>query len=109
MAEVERRSFPIRDIGGTKTLCLPIAPSTVAELRTLIVEGRPKLSRHAVRVIEFSMRRPEEVAFGTLESLARAAEVSPASVQRALKSLGLERFADFRNMFRSVVRSRASP
>uniref|UniRef100_A0A7C1SW77 MurR/RpiR family transcriptional regulator n=1 Tax=Agrobacterium albertimagni TaxID=147266 RepID=A0A7C1SW77_9HYPH len=106
--ELERRSFPIRDIGVTKTSCSPIVPSNVAELRALIVEGRPRLSRHAVRVIEFSMRRPEEVAFGTLDSVAHAVEVSPATVHRTLKSLGLERFADFRNMFRSVVRSRAS-
>ncbi|MBB3315915.1 DNA-binding MurR/RpiR family transcriptional regulator [Rhizobium sp. BK181] len=79
-------------------------PINVPEIKSVVIARRTSFSPHVAAVLRRSLDQPESVAFGTVESLARATGVANSTVVRAARSLGFESFRDFRKIFREHIK-----
>lgn len=79
-------------------------PTTVAELKDMIVATGLSLPEQQERVARAALAHPEIVAFGTAQSLADRCVVSPSTVVRVATALGFDNFKDFRQVFRQHIR-----
>lgn len=83
-------------------------PRTFRALRDLIVARRDKLPRRLAQVAAYVMELPDEIAFGTVGSVAEAADVQPSTLVRFAKAFGYNGFSDFQVVFRERLRSSLS-
>lgn len=74
--------------------------------KELLVSRRETLPRRLVQVAAFALEHPEEIAFGTVASVAAQAEVQPSTLIRFAKSIGYAGFTDLQDVFRAQLRSR---
>ncbi len=65
----------------------------------------PQLQKAAAFVLD----HPDDVGFSSVRDLARAAGVKPNTMVRMARAAGFDGFEDFRDPFRSELKSRASP
>lgn len=79
-------------------------PTTVAELKDMIVATGLSLPEQQERVARTALAYPEIVAFGTAQSLANRCGVSPSTVVRVVTALGFDNFREFRKVFRQHIR-----
>jgi DNA-binding MurR/RpiR family transcriptional regulator len=79
-------------------------PTTIAELKDMIVATGLSLPEQQERVARTALARPEIVAFGTAQSLADRCVVSPSTVVRVATALGFDNFREFRQVFRQHIR-----
>lgn len=79
-------------------------PTTVAELKDMIVATGLSLPEQQERVARTTLAYPEIVAFGTAQSLADRCVVSPSTVVRVATALGFDNFREFRQVFRQHIR-----
>ncbi|ULJ75699.1 MurR/RpiR family transcriptional regulator [Rhizobium gallicum] len=79
-------------------------PTTIAELKDMIVATRLSLPEQQERVARMALAHPETVAFGTAQSLADRCVVSPSTVVRVATALGFDNFREFRQVFRRHIR-----
>ncbi|MER8429223.1 MurR/RpiR family transcriptional regulator [Mesorhizobium caraganae] len=79
-------------------------PTTIAELKDMIVATRLSLPEQQERVARTALAHPEIVAFGTAQSLADRCGVSPSTVVRVATALGFDNFREFRQVFRQHIR-----
>lgn len=70
--------------------------SLVADL----VERQDRLTRGHAKVARFCLNHPEEVAITSIVRLAQQAGVTPATITRFARELGLSGFAEFQALFR---------
>jgi DNA-binding MurR/RpiR family transcriptional regulator len=82
------------------------APRDFRELRALILERRESLPKRLVQVADFSIRHPQEIAFGRVAELARKAAVQPSTMIRFAQALGYSGFSDLQLVFQSYARDR---
>jgi DNA-binding MurR/RpiR family transcriptional regulator len=75
-------------------------------LKDLLVARRDDLPRRLVQVAAFALENPDEIAFGTVASIAAQAKVQPSTLIRFAKSLGYAGFTDLQEVFRARLRSR---
>lgn len=54
----------------------------------------------------YALENPDEIAFGTVASIAQAALVQPSTLVRFAQSLGYQGFSDLQDVFRSRLRDR---
>lgn len=80
-------------------------PTSIQEIKGLMMTGSLRLSEPQGRVARTVLARPHMVAFGTIGSLARECAVSPATVVRVANSLGFDRFSQFKRVFRTHLLS----
>ncbi|GBQ11441.1 RpiR family transcriptional regulator [Swaminathania salitolerans LMG 21291] len=64
------------------------------------------LPRRLVQLADFVTREPDEVALGTVSSLAHQAGVQPSTVVRFARTLGFSGFSDMQAVFRDRLRLR---
>jgi DNA-binding MurR/RpiR family transcriptional regulator len=69
-------------------------------MKQMIILRQGAFSKYAEQVLRTSLERPEIVALGTAKSLAQSSGVAQTTVLRAIKTLGFERFAAYRAIFR---------
>lgn len=81
-------------------------PRDFENLKTRIVERAPSLPRRLTQVASYALEHPDEIAFGTVASIAQAAEVQPSTLVRFSQSLGYQGFSDLQDVFRSRLRDR---
>ena len=81
-------------------------PRDYESLKTLIIEHAPKLPRRLTQVATYALEHPDEIAFGTVASIAIAAEVQPSTLVRFSQALGYHGFTDLQDVFRSRLRER---
>lgn len=81
-------------------------PRDFVSLKTLIVERAIALPRRLTQVANYALEHPDEIAFGTVASIATAAHVQPSTLVRFAQSLGYLGFSDFQDVFRSRLRDR---
>ena len=86
------------DIGGS--------PRDLVALRAALVERKEKLPKRLAQVAAFTMANPEEIAFGTVASIAQRAEVQPSTLVRFAHALGYQGFSDLQSVFRERLRDR---
>lgn len=84
------------------------APRDFQSLRALIMERRESLPKRLVQVAAYALDSPDEVAFGTAASIAKAAHVQPSTLVRFAQHLGYDGFSDIQQVFRERLRERTS-
>jgi DNA-binding MurR/RpiR family transcriptional regulator len=81
-------------------------PRDYEALKALIVARHDSLPRRLAQVAAFALEKPEEIAFGTVASIAAAADVQPSSLVRFAQQLGFAGFSDLQEVFRAQLRTR---
>ncbi len=82
------------------------APRDFASLKALIVARGANLPRRLTQVANYALENPDEIAFGTVASIADSAEVQPSALVRFSQSLGYDGFSDLQEVFRERLRDR---
>ena len=82
------------------------APRDFASLKALIIARAPSLPRRLTQIATFSVENPDDMAFGTVASIASSANVQPSALVRFSQALGYEGFSDLQEVFRSRLRDR---
>jgi DNA-binding MurR/RpiR family transcriptional regulator len=70
----------------------------------LIVESFSDLTPELQKAAKFMLENPEEVGLNSMRTVAKAADVKPATVSRLSKTLGFEEYERFREPFRQRLR-----
>ncbi|MBA3447520.1 MAG: MurR/RpiR family transcriptional regulator [Pseudaminobacter sp.] len=83
-----------------------LAPKDFQSLRTLIAQRADQLPRRLMQVAGYALDNPDEIAFGTVASIAGNAEVQPSALVRFSRALGYQGFSDLQDVFRSRLRDR---
>jgi DNA-binding MurR/RpiR family transcriptional regulator len=92
--------------GLTIAMALDIAPRDFAALKALIIERAADLPKRLTQVATYAVENPDEVAFGTVASIAMSADVQPSTLVRFSQALGYQGFSDLQEVFRSRLRDR---
>jgi DNA-binding MurR/RpiR family transcriptional regulator len=89
------------------TFAMPSAPPRdFTTLRRLIVEKASDLPRRLTQVASFALENPDEMALGTVASIAEMADVQPSTLVRFAQALGYPGFSDLQDIFRTRMRER---
>lgn len=81
-------------------------PRDFSALRSLIVERATDLPRRLAQVASFAIENPDDMAFGTVASIATQANVQPSTLVRFSQTLGYQGFTELQEVFRSRLRDR---
>ena len=87
----------------TETL---LPPRDFATLKALIAARASALPKRLTQIAGFALENPDEIAFGTVASIAGQAEVQPSALVRFSQALGYQGFSDMQEIFRSRLRDR---
>jgi DNA-binding MurR/RpiR family transcriptional regulator len=82
------------------------APRDFLTLKQRIGERAGALPRRLTQVAAYALEHPDEIAFGTVASIAIAANVQPSTLVRFAQTLGYQGFTDLQDVFRSRLRDR---
>jgi DNA-binding MurR/RpiR family transcriptional regulator len=81
-------------------------PRDIKSLRGAIVARHASLPKRLIQVAEFTLRHPEEIAFGTLAEIAAQAQVQPSTLVRFAQAFGYSGFSELQTVFRAHARER---
>jgi DNA-binding MurR/RpiR family transcriptional regulator len=81
-------------------------PKDFQALRGLIAERAESLPKRLSQVASYALANPDEIAFGTVASIAAEAAVQPSTLVRFAHALGYSGFSDLQEVFRSRLRER---
>ena len=81
-------------------------PRDFAGLKALIIARAPELPRRLTQIAAYAVENPDDMAFGTVASIAQSANVQPSALVRFSQSLGYDGFTDLQEVFRSRLRER---
>lgn len=81
-------------------------PRDFAALKTLIVDKAAEFPRRLTQVAAYALENPDEMAFGTVASIAADADVQPSTLVRFSQTLGYQGFSELQEVFRSRLRER---
>jgi DNA-binding MurR/RpiR family transcriptional regulator len=84
----------------------PSPPRDFAALKALIAGRADVLPKRLTQIAAFALENPDEIAFGTVSSIAGQAEVQPSALVRFAQALGYQGFSDMQEIFRSRLRDR---
>jgi DNA-binding MurR/RpiR family transcriptional regulator len=79
------------------------------DLKARLAKRQIVLKGSLRRIGVFAFTHPDEIAFSTGRSLARAVNTSPATVTRFVQALGLRKFSEFRLLFQAELVDRRRP
>ena len=81
-------------------------PRDFASLKALIAGRAAALPKRLTQIAAFALENPDEIAFGTVSSIAEQAQVQPSALVRFSQALGYQGFSDMQEIFRSRLRDR---
>ena len=81
--------------------------ATYDQLKDLIAQVYPNLSKQLQRIARFALERPNEMALGTVAAMALATEVHPSAVIRFANALGYGGFSEMQQVFRGHLLERS--
>lgn len=81
------------------------APKDLAAFKQMIASRQIVFPDRLERVARLAFDRPEAVAFGTLQSVAKECAVATSTVFRAARAAGFDGFSDFKLLFERHIRS----
>ncbi|HZP20018.1 MAG TPA: MurR/RpiR family transcriptional regulator [Bauldia sp.] len=84
----------------------PQPPRSFEGLKDLLLARRDELPRRLVQVAAFALENPDEIAFGTVASVASQAKVQPSTLIRFAQTIGYAGFTDLQDVFRAQLKSR---
>jgi DNA-binding MurR/RpiR family transcriptional regulator len=82
------------------------APRDFAALKMQIVERAASLPKRLSQIAAFSLDHPDDIAFGTVASIADQARVQPSSLVRFAQAMGYQGFSELQDVFRARLRER---
>ena len=82
------------------------APKDFQTLRTAIAQRADQLPKRLMQVAGYALENPDQIAFGTVASIAASADVQPSALVRFSHALGYQGFSDLQDVFRSRLRDR---
>lgn len=74
--------------------------------KLLIEERAGKLPRRLKQVASYALARPDDIAFGTVASVAAQAQVQPSALVRFAQAIGYRGFSELQEVFRGRLRDR---
>ncbi|HEV2898914.1 MAG TPA: MurR/RpiR family transcriptional regulator [Pseudaminobacter sp.] len=83
-----------------------VSPKDYQALRALIAQRAEDLPRRLMQVAGYALENPDEIAFGTVASIAAKADVQPSALVRFSRALGYQGFTELQDVFRSRLRER---
>jgi DNA-binding MurR/RpiR family transcriptional regulator len=75
-------------------------------LKDLLIARREDLPKRLVQVAAFALENPDEIAFGTVASVASQANVQPSTLIRFAQTIGYAGFTDLQEVFRAQLKAR---
>lgn len=81
-------------------------PRDFAALKALIAQRANTLPKRLVQIASFALEYPDEIAFGTVSSIAAQADVQPSALVRFSQAMGYQGFSEMQEIFRSRLRDR---
>jgi DNA-binding MurR/RpiR family transcriptional regulator len=81
-------------------------PRDFATLKVRIVERGKELPKRLNQIAAFVLDHPDDVAFGTVASIAEQANVQPSTLVRFSQSMGYQGFSELQEVFRARLRDR---
>jgi DNA-binding MurR/RpiR family transcriptional regulator len=81
-------------------------PRDFQGLRNRIAERASRLPRRLTQIAAFALDNPDEIAFGTVASIAAQAHVQPSTLVRFCQAMGYQGFSELQEIFRSRLRDR---
>ncbi len=82
------------------------SPKDYQALRALIAQRSEDLPRRLMQVAGYALENPDEIAFGTVASIAAKADVQPSALVRFSRAFGYQGFSELQDIFRSRLRER---
>lgn len=83
-----------------------LPPQDFAAFKALIAARANSLPRRLVDVASFVLDHPDEIAFGTVSSIAAQAGVQPSALVRFSQALGYQGFSEMQELFRGRLRDK---
>jgi len=83
-------------------------PRDFRALRDLMASRKDALPKRLAQVAAFAMANPDEIAFGTVASIAVQARVQPSALVRFSQAFGYQGFSDLQAVFQERLRERVS-
>lgn len=77
------------------------------ELKDLIGRAYPDMSKQLQRIARFALEQPNDLALGTVATVAEATEVQPSAMIRFANALGYKGFSDMQQVFRGHLLERS--
>lgn len=81
-------------------------PKTIPDLKDIVRTRTIVLPEQLEKVARFAFERPDEIAFGTIQSISNSCAVSPRTVLRLANAFGFAHFRDFKALFQAYLRHR---
>lgn len=81
-------------------------PADYDSLRDLVIARRDHLPKRLAQVAEYLLGQPDEIAFGTVATIAAKAAVQPSTLVRFAQAVGYTGFSDLQDVFRTRLRDR---
>lgn len=81
-------------------------PRDFPGLKALIAQRASAMPRRLAQIAVYALEHPDEIAFGTVASIAESAGVQPSTLVRFAQSLGFTGFSDLQEIFQSRLRER---
>ena len=75
-------------------------------LKNLLIARKRDLPKRLVQVAAFALENPDEIAFGTVASVASQAKVQPSTLIRFAQTIGYAGFTDLQEVFRAQLKAR---
>jgi DNA-binding MurR/RpiR family transcriptional regulator len=91
---------------GSKVSESDILPRDFQNLKARIIERGPGLPKRLTQVATYALEHPDEIAFGTVASIAVEADVQPSTLVRFSQAMGYQGFSELQEVFRSRLRDR---
>jgi DNA-binding MurR/RpiR family transcriptional regulator len=82
------------------------APRDFNGLKARMSARAANLPRRLMQVASYALEHPDEMAFGTVASIAASSQVQPSTLVRFAQSMGYQGFSDLQDVFRSRLRER---
>jgi DNA-binding MurR/RpiR family transcriptional regulator len=103
---VPKALSPARDCVSLTAMNTDTAPRDFAGLKALIIDRAAAMPKRLTQIATYAVENPDELAFGTVASIAQSANVQPSSLIRFSQALGYQGFSDLQEVFRSRLRDR---
>ncbi len=81
--------------------------TTYDELKDLIGRTYPDMSKQLQRIARFALEQPNDLALGTVATVAEATEVQPSAMIRFANALGYGGFSEMQQVFRGHLLERS--
>lgn len=81
--------------------------TTYEELKALMARAYPDMSKQLQRIARYAIEQPNELALGTVATVAEATQVQPSAVIRFANALGYGGFSEMQQLFRGHLLERS--